>query len=189
MAVLLIPIKTYARSDTITVTLNKCIDGDTVIFNYKKEEMKVRFLAVDTRELKSKDKYATIAKDFTCDTLKNAKKIEIKFDKGSDELDKYGRYLAWIFADSTLIQKELIKKGYAEVKYIYGTYEYTDELKDIEKQAKKDKLGIWKDYKEEKKKIDYYQLIYAAILILCIILGVSTKKTNKIKKIMKSLKK
>ena len=69
LEVLIIPLKVEARSDTITVTLNKCVDGDTAWFNYKEDIIKVRFLAVNTMELKSNNKYADIAKEFTCDEL------------------------------------------------------------------------------------------------------------------------
>jgi len=64
-----------------------------------------------------------------CDALTNAKTIELEYDDGSDETDKYGRTLAWVYADGKLLQRELVKQGLAEVKYIYGDYAYTDELK------------------------------------------------------------
>ena len=43
--------------------------------------------------------------------------------------DKYNRYLAWVYTDGTLLQSELVEKGFAKVAYVYGNYEYTDELK------------------------------------------------------------
>ena len=186
LAVLILPLKVNARSDTITVTLNKCIDGDTARFNYNNEVIKARFLAVNTMELKSNDKYADFALDFTCESLTHAKEIKLEFDSKSDEKDKYDRYLVWVHVDNKLLQSELIEKGYAEIKYIYGDYKYLDELKEKEKAAKKNKLGIWQDYVEDNK---YEEYIYIGIGILGAILGISTTQINKIKKIVKSIKK
>jgi micrococcal nuclease len=192
LAIIILPLRVNARSDTITVTLNKCIDGDTASFNYNSEVYKVRFLAVNTMELKSDDPYADIAAEYTCNRLTEAQTIKLKFDKGSDEKDKYDRYLAWVFVDDNLLQEELIEKGYAEVKYIYGTYEYTEELQELESVAKADKLGIWSDYESDEDDTtstkDYSEYIYIGATIVCILLGISTTKIKKVKKIIKQLK-
>ena len=195
LILLVIPTYVYARNDSIKVTLNKCIDGDTASFNYKDDVYKVRFLAVNTTELKKKEKFSKEALDYTCNKLKNAKTIKLKFDKGSDEKDKYGRYLAWIFVDNSLLQEELIEQGLAKVDYIYGKYEYTDTLKEKEEIAKKDKIGIWSIKQKEKKKEsknndfkNYVDYIYVILLVAFIIFGISTTKLKKIKKEINKIK-
>lgn len=181
LAVLLLPLKIKARSDIITVTLNKCVDGDTAWFNYNDERMKVRFLGINTMELKSDNNYAKIAADYTCESLTNAKEIKLEFDPKSDEKDKYNRYLAWVFVDNMLLESDLVEKGYAEVKYIYDDYKYVDDLYQKENKAKKEKLGIWKDSKEDN---NYSEYIYIGIASICILLGISTTKIKKIKKLI-----
>ena len=118
------------------VKFSSCIDGDTARFIMDKKEIKVRFLAIDTPETnhpkKGEEPYGREAKEYTCDKITNAQKIELEFDDGSDEKDKYNRYLAWVYTDGTLLQSELVEKGFAKVAYIYGNYEYTDELKEKE---------------------------------------------------------
>ena len=197
LLLLLLPTYVYARNDSIKVTLNKCIDGDTASFNYKEEIYKVRFLAVNTTELKKKEKFSKEALDYTCNRLKNAKVIKLKFDKGSDEKDKYGRYLAWIFVDDKLLQEELIEQGLAKVEYIYGKYEYTDMLKEKEEIAKKDKLGVWsikqKETKKKKKKEEsiyknYIDYIYIILLLAFIIFGIKTTNLKKLKKELNKIK-
>ena len=44
-----------------------------------------------------------------------------------------------------MVQKELIKVGYARVAYLYADYTYTKELQTLEEKAKNNKKGIWSD--------------------------------------------
>ena len=158
----IIPLNVYAKKDKVKVS--KCIDGDTVSVIINNEEKKVRFLAVDAPEIDLNEPYANEAKDFTCNLLTNAKKVYLEYDNNSDKEDKYERILAWVWADDILLQKELIKEGYAKIAYLYGDYKYTSELSKFESIAKENKTNIWGDYKEEikptptkkKKKLDIY---------------------------------
>lgn len=141
-----------------TVKLSKCIDGDTASFLDGHNEIKVRFLAVNAPEYgkKKKEAFGKDAANFTCNSLKKARIITLEYDK-KNKKDKYGRDLAWVFYDGKLLQEELIRRGYAEVAYIYGKYTYTDRIKEEERKAKAAKIGIWslnKSYKETKKKKD-----------------------------------
>ena len=127
------------------VSFSKCADGDTAHFIIKNEEKKVRFLAIDTPEISGKEKYSSEASDYTCNALKNAKEIYLEYDSNSDKEDKYGRILAFVHVDGVLLEKSLVEKGLARVYYIYGDYAHVDELREIEKTAKENKLGIWSD--------------------------------------------
>ena len=167
------------NKDKIEVTLKSCVDGDTAKFIYQNETIKVRFLAIDTPELKHEDreeeKYAREAKEFACNKLKDANEIYLEFDPNSDKQDKYDRYLAWVFVDDNLLQKDIIIKGYAKVAYLYGDYKYTDILKKEQRRAQKNKLGIWHDYEY----INYNYIILFFILglvILTIILLLFNRK-------------
>jgi micrococcal nuclease len=133
-----------------TVKFKKCVDGDTAVFILNNEEVKVRFLAIDTPETvhpnMAVQPYGKNASEYTCTKITKAQKIVLEFDDGSTKLDKYGRTLAWVWVNDSLLQKELISVGYAKVKYIYGKYAYTDELYEEQAKAKEAKLGLWSDY-------------------------------------------
>ena len=100
-----------ASAKEISVKFSECVDGDTGKFIYKDEEIKARFLAVDTPETKHPTKgeepFGKEASEYTCERLKSAEKIVLEFDEDSDEKDKYDRYLVWVFVDGELLQKEL----------------------------------------------------------------------------------
>ena len=133
----------------VSVKFARCIDGDTAAFILNDEEIRVRFLAIDTPEIYPKNNikpFGIEASDYTCTKITRAKVIKLEYDPKSDLKDQYGRYLAWIWVDNSLLQKELISLGYAKVAYIYGEYKYLEDLNKLEKDAINNNLGIWREY-------------------------------------------
>lgn len=139
--------KSTRSNEKIQVTLEKCVDGDTARFMYKKSNIKARFLAIDTPEsvhpTKKGEPFGKEASKYTCDMLSNAKKIVLEYDINSDKTDKYDRHLVWVFVDDVLLQEELVSNGYAKIKYVYGDYKYLDKLKKEEQIAKENRIGVW----------------------------------------------
>ncbi|MCR0262448.1 thermonuclease family protein [[Clostridium] innocuum] len=175
------------------VEFSKCTDGDTAHFLIRGKDTTVRFLAINAPEYtKTKEPYGKEASEYVCDILTNANTIELEYDDGSDTLDKYGRTLAWVYADDVLLQRELVQRGLAEVKYIYGDYAYTEELKTLEKEAKKEKLNMWSDGKAAaQEQTDSLQYILGAVggLILIVFgLFFAKGKRNKERYIRKGVK-
>ncbi len=128
------------------ISLSKCTDGDTAHFNINGNDTKVRFLGIDTPETVKANTpvqpFGKEASNYTCNALTQAKEIRIEYED-SNKVDKYGRSLGWIFVDDVLLQSELVRQGLAEVKYLEDTYKYATELKQAEKEAKMNQLGIW----------------------------------------------
>lgn len=149
---LLILLPLIVRAETITVTYDSCIDGDTAHFIYQDKNLKTRFIAINAPEIEHEDKKADFkgeeAKEFICNILSNASKIELEYDNNSAKEDKYGRTLAWIWVDDKLLQESIIEKGLAKVDFIYDEYLYVPYLCQVEKKSFQAKVGIWE--KEEK---------------------------------------
>lgn len=168
---------TNVNAESIELKFNECIDGDTAEFIYNDEIIKVRMLAIDTPETvhptKGEEPFGKDASNYTCDKITNANKIILEFDDNSDKLDKYDRYLGWLFVDDNLLQKELIENGLAKVAYLYNDYKYTEKLQQSEKEAQQKKLNIWSDYEEEK---DYSWIIFIILATLVLIPSIIKKK-------------
>jgi len=132
-----------------TVKFSDCVDGDTIKVLVGKEEKTIRMLAVDTPEsvhpTKGVEYYGKEASEYTCNKVKNAKKIEIEYDDNSDKTDKYDRLLVWVFTDGTLLQKDLVSNGYAKVAYLYDDYKYTSTLEKEQELASAKNIGIWNE--------------------------------------------
>lgn len=168
------------------VSLSRCIDGDTAAFLINNKEEKVRFLAIDAPEYTNKkEPYGKEASEYACSLLNSAQHIYLEYED-SNSYDKYNRRLAWVFVDDTLLQELLVKQGLAEVKYIYGDYEYTDLLYAKEKDAKQEKLNIWNDYEEDK----FYYIIALGFIVAIIFVFLFKKKAKKqtLRKLKKGLR-
>ena len=141
-----------AKTNAEEVSFVRCVDGDTAVFRLNEKEVKFRFLAIDTPETvhptKEAEAYGKNASEYTCNKLSTATKIVVEYET-ANKTDKYGRSLAWIWIDGSLLQRELISVGYGEVAYIYGEYRYTESLCLIQHQAKEKGLGLWGEGKEE----------------------------------------
>lgn len=138
-----------SASNKFSVKLDKCIDGDTARFFINGESRTVRFLSINAPEIAHDDVeeefYGEESSQYVCKVLKNASSIKLQYDPKSDEVDKYDRVLAWVFVDGELLQHDLVSNGYAQVKYVYDDYLYSNELKELESIAKEKKLGMWSD--------------------------------------------
>ena len=173
------------NAQKLEVNLDKCVDGDTAWFYLNGEEIKARFLAIDTPESTNKiEPFGKEASNFTCNLLTNASKIELEYDDNSDKLDKYDRHLVWVFVDDELLQNLIIKEGLGEVAYLYDDYKYTNILEASELIAKANKIGMWQETN------DYlYVILGIGIFTIVLIISIFNKKVRKkfIKKILKKL--
>lgn len=133
------------KAETYEVVLTHCVDGDTAFFSVNgNEEEKYRFISIDAPEvLENDDNLGMSSSKYVCQLLKNAKTILIEEDNLAKE-DKYGRKLAWVWADKKLIQKEVVENGYAKVAYVYDDYKYSKSLCKIQSDAINNEHGIWK---------------------------------------------
>ncbi|OYD09657.1 thermonuclease family protein [Paludifilum halophilum] len=133
-------------SRRIPVELVRVVDGDTVTVNIEGKKESVRFLLVDTPETNhprlGEQPYGAQAKSFTKKMLNQAETVEL--EKDVSERDKYGRLLAYLYADGVSVQEELLKKGLARVAYIYPpNVKYVDRYRSMQEEARHKQRGIW----------------------------------------------
>ena len=184
-------------AERIKVKFNRKIDGDTAEFELNNEIIKVRFLGINTPETVDKNRgeepYGKEASAYTEEKLKNATKIELEYDSNASEKDKYGRILAWVFVDDSLLQKELVSNGLAETYMLQSNYRYAGVLQLAEEEAKNNKLGIWSSIEQNSDTenvnnneiqitIDRNVLLIVIALILVILIGITCLKKNRAKK-------
>lgn len=141
----------------IPVNVVRVVDGDTAVVeiraDYKdylhkefgirvEEPVTIRFLGIDTPEsTKEQQLYGVESKEYTT-LLLNRDNVEIELDD-KVVFDKYGRLLVHIFADGQSVQQILLEEGMARIAYIFDDYNYLDNYKAAQEQAKNSQKNIW----------------------------------------------
>ncbi len=170
--ILLIPLVVKAE-DKIEVKLSTCTDATSARVLLNNEEIKTKFIGIETGEYVIDNKNDEIngktVDDYVCNLLTNAKKIEIEYEPNIDKQDKFGRDNVWIFIDDELLESHLVSIGYAKVAYLYDNYKYSEEILEKEKEAKENKRGLWhedeieevveEEPEQEEKKDDILSII------------------------------
>jgi len=131
--------------NTIECEVMRIVDGDTIVVNYNGKEEKVRLIGIDTPESvhpnESKNTEDGIkVSDYTKERL-SGKLVEIELDL--QERDKYGRILAYVYIDGQMYNKELLEIGYAKIATYPPNVKYVDDFKEIQKDARESKVGLW----------------------------------------------
>ncbi len=117
-------------------------DGDTIEL---KDGRKVRLIGVDAPEVDSpysrKEPFGDESKAYL-EKLIAGKKVSIRI--GKDPKDRFGRTLAYVYAEDVLVNGRIIRDGYARV-YERFDYEYKDLFKAYEREARTKGLGLWRE--------------------------------------------
>lgn len=126
--------------------VERVVDGDTIVISYKNKSERVRFIGINTPESVHSDPSRNtpegiIASQFTKDLLTD-KYVEIELDV--EERDKYGRILAYVYLDGEMVNKTLLKEGYAQVATYPPNVKYVDEFVELEREARDNQVGLWK---------------------------------------------
>lgn len=123
------------------------IDGDTAYINIEGEEVKVRFLGIDTPESVHQDESKNTpegktASQFTKDLL-GGKSVYLEYDVQRE--DEYGRTLAYLYLDDgvTMVQKEILRAGMATTLTIQPNSKHADELYGVLVEARESGAGFW----------------------------------------------
>ena len=127
----------------------KVIDGDTITVNIDGKIETIRLIGIDSPESVDPRKpvqcFGKEASDKAREVLMG-KRITIELDPTQGDKDKYKRLLRFVFLeDGTNFNKLMIEEGYAH-EYTYNVpYEYQDEFKVAELNAREEKRGLWAD--------------------------------------------
>ena len=131
-----------------TYQVLRVADGDTIHINYNGKDEKVRFIGLDTPEIKDPRKpiqcFGREASTKMTELAEN-KKVRLEFDKTQSERDKYGRLLAFVYGeDNKNLAYEMIRQGYGnEHTYNSNPYKYQNEFKEAARKAREENKGLW----------------------------------------------
>lgn len=123
------------------------VDGDTIQIEGGQF---VRYIGIDTPERRinkggrwkyDPKPYAEAAKEFNEKLVKGGK-VRLEFDV--QEMDRFGRLLAYVYVNRTFVNEEIIRQGYAQLLTIPPNVRYADRFKKALFEARRKKRGLWK---------------------------------------------
>jgi endonuclease YncB( thermonuclease family) len=120
------------------VVITKVIDGDTII---TKDGKHIRYIGINAPEVGQPfaSEAAMLNKQLVL-----GKKVRVTFD--SQNKDKYGRVLGYVFSGKTLVNVEIVRNGLAFSEPIAPNISYQKEILQAEQLAKSRCTGVWQSY-------------------------------------------
>jgi micrococcal nuclease len=117
-------------------------DGDTILLQNRE---KVRYLGIDAPEIDHEGgKSEFMALDARKFNMNSVAGFPIRLEFDGEKRDRYGRLLAYVFLETgDMVNALLVRRGLAHVMFTNGNIGYEDQLLRCQRQAMKEKLGIW----------------------------------------------
>jgi micrococcal nuclease len=119
-----------------TARVLRVIDGDTIDVLVAGQEMRVRYVGVNTPE-----------RDETCyadATAANRRMVEgqtVRLVRDQSNTDRYGRWLRYVYVGDTFVNRTLIEQGYAETVLYEPDDRYYEDFARLEAMAIRDGRG------------------------------------------------
>jgi micrococcal nuclease len=125
----------------------RVVDGDTIDVSIDGKVERLRLIGINTPETVDPRKpVECFGKEASekAESILFGKRIVLEIDPSQGERDKYDRLLRYVFfEDGTNFNLLMIREGYA-YEYTYNLpYKYQTEFKQTQKEAEKNKVGLW----------------------------------------------
>lgn len=129
-----------ASGDRVVAEVTKHTDGDTL---WLSGVGKVRLIGIDTPEVYGgAECFGRRASAFVERTVPLG--ATVRYRLGVDELDRYGRALAYVWlADGRFLNRLLVARGYAQPLTVPPNVEYEDVLVSASRDAREAGRGLW----------------------------------------------
>ena len=124
----------------------RAIDGDTVELA---GGTRVRYIGIDTPETHRRvgDRWVDDVQPFGREAADfNRRQVEgkrVRLEYDVEPHDKYGRLLAYVYADGEMINARLLAEGYARLLTIPPNVKYADRFRALVQEARRERRGMW----------------------------------------------
>jgi micrococcal nuclease len=132
---------------SVLVTVEKVVDGDTVLARGLPNGTElVRLIGVDAPETGKgrtvRECFGVEAARWLTEQVPRDSRLRLAFDVG--QRDRFGRILAYAYRpDGTFLNATLVSSGYAQVMTIPPNVAHADELRALERTARREGRGLW----------------------------------------------
>lgn len=123
----------------------RVVDGDTIQVQMGARLEKVRYIGVNTPEVhhprKGEEPGGREAAEVNRG-LVEGKHVRLELDV--QERDRYGRLLAYVWVADTMVNAELVRRGYAQVMTIPPNVRHQQLLVKLQREAREAGRGLWR---------------------------------------------
>ena len=117
------------------VTVARVIDGDTVELT---DGRRVRYIGMNTPE-RDQPYYA----EATEANRQLVEGIRVGLETDQESFDRYGRTLAYVWANGQMVNLEVVQQGYANIFTVPPNVKYETEFLTAEREAREAERGLW----------------------------------------------
>jgi endonuclease YncB( thermonuclease family) len=141
----------WATFDKKSFRVNRVVDGDTIYVRRDGQTVRIRMLGIDAPETRAgteepPDHWALNAKKALAGKVEG-REVTLALEQ-AETRDNYGRLLAYVYVgDTENVNQWLVREGHV---YADRRFKHTQsrQLAQVEAEARKKKLGLWKDIQE-----------------------------------------
>lgn len=126
------------EGERLTAELVRITDGDTIVVKLNGEEVRVRYIGIDTPEVD--EPLGPEATQANADLL-GAGPLTLVRDQSA--ADRFGRMLAYVLTDEQFINYALVRAGWAESRAYPPDTTCQGTFDEAQSQARADALGLW----------------------------------------------
>jgi micrococcal nuclease len=121
-------VPTAGAQESSTALVSRVIDGDTIEVSYPDErEETVRLIGIDTPESVAPGRSVECGAQNAAGTLRNlveGRTVQLTADPTQDQVDRYGRRLAYVDTENFDAGREMVRRGWSDV-YVYDGRPFT----------------------------------------------------------------
>lgn len=119
-----------------TARVVQVIDGDTIDVNLNGEQVRVRYVGVNTPE---RDQSCYSEARAANSSMVSGQNVTLLRD--TSDTDQYGRLLRYVYVGDTFVNEQLVRDGWAELVVYQPDDQYADDFRTLEQQAARAGLG------------------------------------------------
>ncbi len=125
-------------------TVDRVVDGDTIVVRLDGREQRVRYIGVNTPEsVDPRREVQCFGKEAAARNRELVGGKTVTLEKDVSETDQYGRLLRYVSVDGALVNAELIREGYARAVTYPPDVRHAEWFRSLEREAREARRGLW----------------------------------------------
>ena len=140
----LLLLTSVASAASLEGVVVRVVDGDTIHVRVADRVEKVRYIGVNTPEVhhprKGEEPGGRAAADVNRQ-LVSGRRVRLELD--AQPRDRYGRLLAYVWVADTMVNAELVRRGFAQVMTIPPNVRHQSLFLKLQREAREAHRGLW----------------------------------------------